>query len=254
VASRLQLGTSRLEELDVRVLETFLDPSWVHLGDAASEAPPRGLGHYAGRLRRHPLRFARQVLREVAGRSERPRRTESDPATLYARTTFREFYYRKGDRLPFDDRSFDFAFSEHFFHHLFLDEALPLMRECRRVLRPGGVLRTVVPDADLRTYEAPEPVGYPDAAMPFTSPLKHKTRYSVYLLSEALRAAGFEPVPLRYCDREGRYVRRDPAEMRDVYRDCPEREMVYGLGYVMRIDSLIVDGLRPLVEGRATDA
>lgn len=243
--SRLQLGTSRLEDLDVRVLETFLDPSWIHLGDAAPSAEPvRGLGRWVGRFREHPLRFMRVAVSELAGRSRRPRRTALASGDLYARTNFREFYYRKGDRLDFDDDSLDFVFSEHFLHHLFFDEALGLLRECHRVLRPAGVLRTVVPDADLRTYEPPEFAGFPDERMPFTAPFKHKTRYSVYLLTEALAIAGFEPVALRYCDRKGRYVCRDPAAIRDVYRGCPEPTLVYDLRCVLRLDSLVVDGIK----------
>jgi predicted SAM-dependent methyltransferase len=233
-----------LEDLDERVLDTFLDESWVHLGDSEAERTPRNIAYYARKFRSRPLHFLGLALREAAGRSERPRRTKAPPGNLYSRTDFREFYYRKGDALPFADQAFDYIFSEHFLHHLFFDEAFDLLRECHRVLRPYGVIRTVVPDADLRTYAPPEPVGYPDVREPFTSPLKHKTRYSVYMLPEALRLAGFEPVALRYCDRKGTYVRNDPAQMRDVYRLCPEKDMLFDLSYVMRPDSLIVDGLK----------
>jgi predicted SAM-dependent methyltransferase len=242
---RLQLGASRLEDLDVSVLEHFLDDSWLHLGDASPpERAPR-LARWAGQLRRHPVRFAGLVLRELSGRSARPRRSPLPAEALYARTRFEPFYFRKEDRLAFPDASFDYIFSEHFLHHLFFDEGLALLRECHRILRPRGVVRTVVPDADLRTYAPPEPAGYPDVRESFLSPLKHKTRYSVYMLSEALRLAGFTPVPLRYCDREGRYVRRDPAELRDTYRGCPETTLVFDLSHVIRIDSLIVDGIKP---------
>jgi predicted SAM-dependent methyltransferase len=246
---RLQLGASRLEDLDVRVLEHFLDASWLHLGDASPPARPPRLARWAAQLRRHPVRFAGLVLRELSGRSERPRRSELPAEALYARTRFEPFYFRKEDRLAFPDASFDYIFSEHFLHHLFFDEGLALLRECQRILRPRGVLRTVVPDADLRTYAPPEPAGYPDVRESFVSPLKHKTRYSVYMLSEALRLAGLSPVPLRYCDREGRYVRRDPAELKDVYRGCPETTLVFDLSHVIRIDSLIVDGIRSGDEG-----
>jgi predicted SAM-dependent methyltransferase len=50
--------------------------------------------------------------------------------------------------LPFADQSVRGIFSEHFFEHVsYEDEAPALLRECRRVLQPGGVLRLIVPDA-----------------------------------------------------------------------------------------------------------
>lgn len=48
--------------------------------------------------------------------------------------------------LPAADASFDYVFSEHFIEHVTRDEALRLLRECMRVLKPGGVLRTTTPD------------------------------------------------------------------------------------------------------------
>jgi predicted SAM-dependent methyltransferase len=242
MATRLQLGTSRLEHLDKRVLDAFVDPSWIHLGD--TEPPPARpvLERLRARARRGPLHLLRSGWSALGERGRRV--AVPDAAPLYARTDFRPFYFKKGDRLPFEDGVFNYVFSEHFFHHLFFDEAHALLRECHRVLAPSGVLRTVVPDADLRTYEAPEPAGFPDPRMSFLAPLKHKTRYSVYLLSEALRLAGFTPIPLRYCDREGSYVKKDLRELQDLYARCPERRFVFDLDHVMRLDSLIVDGLK----------
>ena len=50
--------------------------------------------------------------------------------------------------LPFSDGAVAAIYSEHSFEHLDLDaEARPYLRECLRCLRPGGVLRLVVPDA-----------------------------------------------------------------------------------------------------------
>jgi predicted SAM-dependent methyltransferase len=45
-----------------------------------------------------------------------------------------------------DDRSVDMIFSSHFFEHLRHEEAINLMRECRRVLRDDGVARFQMPD------------------------------------------------------------------------------------------------------------
>ena len=247
---RLQLGTSCLEDLDVRVLDKFLDKSWVHLGDADSVREPRNLSYYYRMFRGRPLEFIKLVVLRVSGRQPGVQRTTRDPEELRNSTNFQPFYFKKGDRLPFDDGSFDYILSEHFFHHLFFDEAFSLFEECHRVLKPHGVVRTVVPDADLRTYSAPEPAGFPDVRMSFTEPLKHKTRYSVYMLSEILRLAGFKPIALRYCDRHGNHIEKDPAEMGQTYARCPERELVFQLDHVLRLDSLIVDGLKEPAQAR----
>lgn len=58
--------------------------------------------------------------------------------------------------LPFADGSARLIYSEHTLEHLTRDEASALLRECARVLAPGGVLRIGVPDAGLymRAYAA----------------------------------------------------------------------------------------------------
>lgn len=69
---------------------------------------------------------------------------------------FPNVYYwdcRRG--LPFSDGTVDAIYSEHSFEHLDVDaEAKPYLRECLRCLRPGGIIRLVVPDAGayLRAY------------------------------------------------------------------------------------------------------
>lgn len=49
-------------------------------------------------------------------------------------------------RLPYDNDSVDFIYAEHFFEHLSLEEGLRFLRECRRVLKPLGVIRLSMPD------------------------------------------------------------------------------------------------------------
>lgn len=48
--------------------------------------------------------------------------------------------------LPFDDGSCSYIFSEHFIEHLDYKEAASFVSECRRVLVPGGKIRTATPD------------------------------------------------------------------------------------------------------------
>jgi predicted SAM-dependent methyltransferase len=53
---------------------------------------------------------------------------------------------RKG--LPFRDGAVSAIFAEHVFEHFEIEpDARAFLQECRRCLRPGGVLRLVVPDA-----------------------------------------------------------------------------------------------------------
>ncbi|HLY80496.1 MAG TPA: methyltransferase domain-containing protein [Caulobacteraceae bacterium] len=47
---------------------------------------------------------------------------------------------------PLGDGGFGFVFSEHMIEHIGYAEAGAMLRECHRVLRPGGVIRIVTPD------------------------------------------------------------------------------------------------------------
>jgi predicted SAM-dependent methyltransferase len=48
--------------------------------------------------------------------------------------------------LPFRSNSVASIYSSHVFEHLYAEELAALLRECHRVLAPGGFLRAVVPD------------------------------------------------------------------------------------------------------------
>jgi predicted SAM-dependent methyltransferase len=50
--------------------------------------------------------------------------------------------------IPLVDASVDVVYSSHFLEHLSRSQGLALLDECRRVLRPGGLLRVTVPDAE----------------------------------------------------------------------------------------------------------
>lgn len=56
--------------------------------------------------------------------------------------------------LPFKSCSFDLVYSSHFLEHVPREYVSSFLQECKRVLRPGGVIRLVLPDADemFRTY------------------------------------------------------------------------------------------------------
>lgn len=50
--------------------------------------------------------------------------------------------------LPYADNSIPNVYSSHFFEHLHREESLTLLKECRRVLKPGGRIRICVPSID----------------------------------------------------------------------------------------------------------
>lgn len=58
----------------------------------------------------------------------------------------RAYDIRKG--LPYHDNTFDACYSSHIIEHLDQTEARKLVTECFRVIRPGGIIRVVVPDLE----------------------------------------------------------------------------------------------------------
>lgn len=56
--------------------------------------------------------------------------------------------------LPFAENTVSVIYGAHVLEHLYLADAKKLLRECRRVLVPGGVVRLVVPDLHsvVKTY------------------------------------------------------------------------------------------------------
>jgi predicted SAM-dependent methyltransferase len=50
---------------------------------------------------------------------------------------------------PFEDETFDYVHSEHMIEHISWHEGLFMLRECRRVLKPGGTIRIATPDLEV---------------------------------------------------------------------------------------------------------
>jgi predicted SAM-dependent methyltransferase len=58
-------------------------------------------------------------------------------------------YYLQHDqtqKIPLDDSILDYAFSEHFIEHITIQQALEWLKEIKRILKIGGVLRLSTPD------------------------------------------------------------------------------------------------------------
>jgi predicted SAM-dependent methyltransferase len=71
--------------------------------------------------------------------------------------------------LPFPDGYVGGIFTEHMLEHIPFEKALGVLTECRRVLRPGGVLRIVVPDGELYLSEYANHLRGEAANIPFAS-------------------------------------------------------------------------------------
>jgi predicted SAM-dependent methyltransferase len=115
--------------------------------------------------------------------------------------------------LPVEPGSTRVISAEHFFEHLDRDEEAPrFLKACHRALRPGGVLRIVVPDAEkyVRAYSSD---GWTDLqsfsplleAAPnltkmdvlnhhFRQGYQHKWVYDFESLERVLREAGFREI------------------------------------------------------------
>lgn len=104
--------------------------------------------------------------------------------------------------IPFPDASVDAVFHEHLLEHLVLSAGDQLIGECRRVLRPGGILRVGVPDAGAyaRSYASdgefiesirPERPTRMLAMQEIFYWNRHLTMYDAETLSLLFRANGF---------------------------------------------------------------
>ena len=132
--------------------------------------------------------------------------------------------------LPFANESCSAIFSEHVIEHVARTDAERLLRECYRVLQPGGVLRLSTPDAGkfLRSYAGDQQFlnhpGFPEAAdtpmdrvnMMMRENGQHLWVYDCESLMKLLRKAGFSSAT------EQLFGISSHPGMQNL--DCPERE------------------------------
>jgi SAM-dependent methyltransferase len=229
---RLNIGASRLERLPLNNIKLMSDSSWTHLGDASADWKEKLNSEWKSRH----FYYCAQIIYRVV----KPLYSKEQISSFYSGVDFRNFYYQSGDKLDFEDNTFDFVYSEHFFEHLFLEEAFELLKECYRILKPNGVIRISVPDADMRTYEKREPL--PNSA--WTHPESHKTRWSIYSLPLAIKTAGLLPYPIMFCDKYGKFFKNPPSQSNPEYKTIEDKQFVFSLDYIQRLPSLVVDGIK----------
>ncbi|WHT15790.1 methyltransferase domain-containing protein [Crossiella sp. CA-258035] len=125
---------------------------------------------------------------------------------------------------PLPDESVHRVFSEHLVEHIRYPEAVHMMRESFRVLRPGGRLRVATPDlmflVKLLTEPTPQRAAYltwatetfiPDAPEPspafvvnnFVRAWHHQFIYDVPTLADLLRTAGFQDISQEAVGKSG---------------------------------------------------
>ena len=108
-------------------------------------------------------------------------------------------------RIPFADSSVWCIYSSHTFEHFTYEESRAVAQECHRVLRPGGVLRIVVPDLGIMVRDYLADTADPRASHRFVSRLlltasvrdivhagaHHRQMFDARSLVHMLREAGF---------------------------------------------------------------
>jgi predicted SAM-dependent methyltransferase len=108
-------------------------------------------------------------------------------------------------RIQFPDASVSYIYSSHTFEHFTYEESVAVSRECFRVLRPGGIIRVVVPDLEIIVRQYLADSTDPKASHHFierlllTSGIRdvlhpgahHRQMFDCKSLSHMLKEAGF---------------------------------------------------------------
>ena len=119
-----------------------------------------------------------------------------------------DFLWDLRNQLPFPDGSVDAIFHEHLLEHLSYWQGVTLFRECRRLLREGGVLRLGVPDFGRYARDYVRRTGFIEevrggrptpllALAEIAYCYQHVSMWDAETLVSLFVASGFSPVEVR---------------------------------------------------------
>ena len=103
----------------------------------------------------------------------------------------------------YQENSIDAMLAEHVWEHMTMEEGITAAKNCFDFLKPGGYLRTAVPDSNFKNkaYQNMVQVGGPG---PIDHPAyTHKIVYDYRIFRSVFETAGFVVELLEYCDENG---------------------------------------------------
>jgi predicted SAM-dependent methyltransferase len=69
--------------------------------------------------------------------------------------------------LPFETNSINYVYTSHFLEHTSFDDAKKVLKDCHRVLKPGGIARIIVPDLKFHIQQYLDGVNQFTTEIPF---------------------------------------------------------------------------------------
>ena len=129
------------------------------------------------------------------------------------RADFDHIHSQDVTTLPFEDNSCDLIYSSHLLEYFDRDEVVDVLREWRRVLKPGAILRLAVPDFEqlcnlYKSGYSLEKVIGPLYGKWGDPSVYHKTTYDFRSLRSVLIENGFRNV-FRYNWRDTDHAKHD---------------------------------------------
>jgi predicted SAM-dependent methyltransferase len=105
--------------------------------------------------------------------------------------------------LPFKNNTVDYIYHSHLLEHLHYDEGIKFLKECYRILKPGGLMRIVLPDLEGEAKKYIKQIEKGKTKQNFTDEFVklffsygHKWMYDRFSLSKILRDIGFSKITI----------------------------------------------------------